>query len=79
MNRHRYTWEGTALLYNGCTTGLGIVSAAPEFPGLWWVQYPDGSLSDFTNLTRAKDAASYWHASTSRQDRARRAAGGVAA
>ena len=25
-----------------------------KYPGMWRVQYPDGSLSDMFNLTRAK-------------------------
>jgi hypothetical protein len=74
MKRFQYSWVGTALYYGERTTGLSVASAAPQFSGLWRIRYPDGSLSDFTNLTRAKDAASYYHASRSRQDRANRAA-----
>ena len=29
-------------------------------PGMWRVQWPDGRLSDMTNLTRAKDAVTFF-------------------
>jgi hypothetical protein len=63
---HPYEWAGTALLYCGRTTGLAVTSTAP---GLWRVSSPDGTVSGVTNLTRAKDAASWWHASTTRKER----------
>jgi hypothetical protein len=36
-----------------------IAEVVPDnrWPGMWRVRWPDGSLSDIANLTRAKDAA----------------------
>ena len=42
-------------------------------PGMWRVRWPDGRLSDMTNLTRAKDAvARFLEAEESRQREGRR-------
>jgi hypothetical protein len=32
----------------------------PKWPGMYRIKRPDGSLSDMTNLTRAKDALLSW-------------------
>jgi hypothetical protein len=41
---------------------LGAVSIEPDgrWPNMYRLRYPDGSLSDMVNLTRAKDALRSW-------------------
>lgn len=41
---------------NGATV-LAALEPDAVYPGMWRISFPDGSLSDLTNLTRAKDAA----------------------
>jgi hypothetical protein len=58
-DRLRWRKEGDHLfLYHG-SGNRPLVSVVPEpkYPGLFRVRYPSGALSDFVNLTRAKDAA----------------------
>lgn len=52
----RFNWRGCLLYYENRSTGLSVV---PEhtLPGMWRIQMPDGTLSDYLNLARAKDAA----------------------
>jgi hypothetical protein len=38
----------------------GVVVPDPDWPGMYRVSKPDGSLSDMVNLTRARDAARPW-------------------
>ena len=40
-------------------------------PGMWRVQWPDGRLSDMTNLTRAKDAVTFFIETEERRQRGR--------
>ena len=40
-------------------------------PGMWRVRWPDGRLSDMTNLTRAKDAVACFVESEERRRRGR--------
>jgi hypothetical protein len=40
-------------------------------PGMWRVQWPDGRLSDMTNLTRAKDAVACFMETEERRQRGR--------
>jgi hypothetical protein len=40
-------------------------------PGMWRVQWPDGRLSDMTNLSRAKDAIASFMESEERRLRKR--------
>ena len=40
-------------------------------PSMWRVQWPDGSLSDMANLTRAKDAAACFIETEERRHRGR--------
>jgi hypothetical protein len=40
-------------------------------PGMWRVRWPDGRLSDMTNLTRAKDAAASFLETEERRQRGR--------
>ena len=41
------------------------------YPGMWRVQWPDGRLSDMTNLTRAKDAVACFMETEERRQRGR--------
>jgi hypothetical protein len=43
----------------------------PARPGMWRVRWPDGRLSDMTNLTRAKDAVACFMESEERRQRGR--------
>ena len=40
-------------------------------PGMWCVRWPDGRLSDMTNLTRAKDAVACFMETEERRQRGR--------
>jgi hypothetical protein len=40
-------------------------------PGMWRVRWPDGRLSDITNLTRAKDAVACFMETEERRQRGR--------
>jgi len=40
-------------------------------PGMWRVRWPDGRLSDITNLTRAKDAVTCFIETEERRQRGR--------
>ena len=40
-------------------------------PGMWRVRWPDGRLSDMTNLTRAKDAVACFVETEERRQRGR--------
>ena len=42
-----------------------------DYPGMWRVQWADGSLSDITNLTRAQDAAACFFETEERRHRGR--------
>jgi hypothetical protein len=43
----------------------------PAYPGMWRVQWPDGRLSEMTNLARAKDAAAGFIETKERRQRGR--------
>jgi hypothetical protein len=45
-------------------------------PSMWRVQWPDGSLSDMANLSRANDAAARFNETTEREQRGRQRAAG---
>jgi hypothetical protein len=52
----RLDWKGDNL-FCARKKVLGIVPDA-KYPGVMWrVRYPDGTLSDMVNRSRAKDAA----------------------
>ena len=44
---------------------------AAAHPGMWRVRWPDGRLSDVTNLTRAKDAVACFMETEERRQRGR--------
>ena len=45
------------LYYGGSTTALATILPFRRLPGMFVVCWPDGSVSDFGNLSRACDAA----------------------
>lgn len=45
-------------------------------PGMWRVRWPDGRLSDMTNLTRAKDAVACFIETEGRRQRGRHSPSG---
>jgi hypothetical protein len=58
---------------DGCRTRPRKPKVVPDpaRPGMWRVRWPDGRLSDMTNLTRAKDAVTYFIESDERRQRGR--------
>jgi hypothetical protein len=54
---HDLQWIGNTLCRKGQTTPVVTVVTDQTYPSMWRVQYPDGSLSDMVNRTRARDAA----------------------
>ena len=52
--RNELTWRGNGLYVKG--RGKRLISVEPDgkWSGMWRVKYPDGSLSDMVNLSRAK-------------------------
>lgn len=46
-----------ALHYGKSRKPLAHVVPDGKYPKMWRIQWPDGSLSDMVNLSRAKDAA----------------------
>jgi hypothetical protein len=61
VGRDRLTWrkEGNHLYLYHRSSRRPLVGVVPDskYPKMFRVQYPNGTLSDFVNLTRAKDAA----------------------
>jgi hypothetical protein len=49
-------WNDSRLYLGSRATGYSITPDT-KYPSMWRVRYPDGSLSDIVNLTRARDAA----------------------
>ena len=49
-------WKDSRLYLGNPATGYSITPDA-KYPSMWRVRYPDGSLSDIVNLTRARDGA----------------------
>jgi hypothetical protein len=47
-------------LYDGAhSTGL-TVRPDPDWPAMWRVHYPNGTVSDMVNISRATDAGAVW-------------------
>jgi hypothetical protein len=57
VDRASLQWRGTELYRAGSNRIVASIVADGDNPYLWRVRQPDGSLSDQTNLTRARDAA----------------------
>jgi hypothetical protein len=57
----------------GCRLSRRKPKVVPDaaHPGMWRVRWPDGSLSDMTNLTRAKDAIACFIETEERRQRGR--------
>ena len=49
-------WKDSRLYLGSHATGNSITPDT-KYPSMWRVRYPDGSLSDIVNLTRARDSA----------------------
>ena len=49
-------WKDSRLYLGSCATGNSITPDT-KYPSMWRVRYPEGSLSDIVNLTRARDGA----------------------
>ena len=49
-------WKDSRLYLGSSAIGNSITPDA-KYPSMWRVRYPDGSLSDIVNLTRARDGA----------------------
>jgi hypothetical protein len=49
-------WKDNGLYLGTRLTGYGVVQDE-RYPSMWRVRYPDGSLSDIVNRTRARDGA----------------------
>ena len=49
-------WKDSRLYLGSCATGNSITPDT-KYPSMWRVRYPDGSLSDIVNLTRAREGA----------------------
>ena len=50
------SWKGPRLYFGMQSTGYSVLQDT-VYPNMWRVRRPNGALSDFVNLTRAKDAA----------------------
>src|SRR5262245_15366800 len=50
------SWKGDKLYYLGLRSDYSVVQDE-NYPRMWRVRRPDGSLSDMVNRARAKDAA----------------------
>ena len=48
-------WKDSRLYLGSYATGYSVTP--DKYPSMWRVLYPDGSLSDIVNLTRARDGA----------------------
>jgi hypothetical protein len=46
-----------ALQYGNARTPLALVAPDSRWPEMWRIHWPDGEVSDLTNLSRARDAA----------------------
>jgi hypothetical protein len=62
VGRDRLTWRHTSQHRLFLCHGRGrnpVVTVEPDskYSGMYRIRFPDGSLSDMVNLTRAKDAA----------------------
>jgi hypothetical protein len=55
--RSKLIWGGNSLYMSGRRKPLAGIMPDGKWPRMWRVKYPDGTLSDMVNLSRAKDAA----------------------
>jgi hypothetical protein len=51
------TTTPVALYYGNARNPLAEIVPDSHWPGMWRVRWPDGAVSDMTNVSRAKDAA----------------------
>jgi hypothetical protein len=52
----RIEWRGDRLCLIGQRQTIVSIEPDATYPQMWRVRYPDGSLSDMVNKTRARDA-----------------------
>jgi hypothetical protein len=59
FNRSYYGWRQTGGVWRLIRSSrvVAVVTPDPRFPSMFQIKFPDGSISDIVNLTRAKDAA----------------------
>jgi hypothetical protein len=59
FNRSYYGWQQTGVVLRLIRSGrvVAVVAPDPGFPSMFRIKFPDGSISDMANLTRAKDVA----------------------
>jgi hypothetical protein len=63
--------DGGRALASGASARKPKVVPDAARPGMWCVRWPDGRLSDMTNLTRAKDAVACFMETEERRQRGR--------
>ncbi len=64
MDHSRYsdfTWKGDRLYRGNSTKPVASIVPDATYPTMWRIQWPDGSLSDMLNKSRAKDHAIVAH------------------
>jgi hypothetical protein len=52
-----FFWDGDRLRLRRRGRVIAAIEVDRDWPGLWRVRLPDGSVSDMVNRTRARDAA----------------------
>ncbi len=67
----RWQRYGTSWLLLHGRRRMGRVVPDAKYLGMWRAQWPDGSLSDMANLSRAKDAVARFVETEERRQRAR--------
>jgi hypothetical protein len=55
--RNNLEWQGDDLCQPGRETPIVSIVPDEKYPLMWRIRYPDGSLSDMVNKSRARDAA----------------------
>jgi hypothetical protein len=57
IGRNKLAWKGDDLYREGSSKALASIERDSTYPDMWRVRKANGTLSDMTNRTRAKDAA----------------------
>jgi len=70
MSERNLVWRDSKLYFG--SRMVGEIVPDEKYPSMWRVVRTDGSLSDMTNRTRAKDACAAAFFGTDRQKRRRR-------
>jgi hypothetical protein len=69
FGRNELVWDGLKLKLG--TRVVATIEPDAKWSGMWRVRWPDDSLSDMTNLTRAKDAVACFMETEERRQRGR--------